>query len=317
MKEPVKTELELRHMRAFVAVVETGGHTRAARSLGVSQSTVSETLISLERALGTELFRKGARGKGVALTRSGEALLPYARRILAMTGEIASQLAGVTTEVKATLSVAAVESISTYVLPPRLAALRENWPKVRVEVATRVCAEIRESVAAGQSDLGLVLEVDDGAGAGADSGPEKPDSVLTTARLVIFGAPSHPLAGGRKASADELRRCDFYMSDAAGDYHQALRRHFEAAELPQPRTQALGTVEGVKRGILAGGATFRALGLLPAHALEQELAAGVLAEVRVSPPLPGLVLRAVLAPESVDSPLVDELVRSLRGLALG
>lgn len=240
----------------------------------------------------------------MALTRSGEALLPYARRILALTRELVAQLACVTTEVKATLAVAAVESISAYVLPPRLAALREKWPKVRFEVATRVCAEIRDSVAAGQSDLGLVLEVDAG---------QRDDSVLTQARLVIFGAPAHPLAG-RQALADELRRCDFYMSDAAGDYHQALRRHFEAAEVPQPRTQALGTVEGVKRGILAGGG---ALGLLPAHAVKQELAAGVLAEVQVSPPLPGLVLRAVLGPESAGSPLVEELVRSLRGLTLG
>ena len=302
MKGEVKTELELRHLRAFVTVVETGGHTRAARSLGVSQSTVSETLISLERALGTELFRKGA--KGVALTRSGEALLPYARRVLALTSELASQLASVTTEVKATLAIAAVESISTYVLPPRLLALREKWPKLRLEVATRVCAEIRDSVAAGQSDLGLVLEVDSG---------RRDDSALTRARLVVFAAPAHPLAG-REASADELRRCDFYMSDAAGDYHQALRRHFEAAELPPPRTHPLGTVEGVKRGILAGGA---ALGLLPAHAVKQELGAGTLVEVRVGPPLPGLVLRALLGPESADSPLVAELVRSLRGLELG
>ena len=44
--------------------------------------------------------------------------------------------------------------------------------------------------------------------------------------------------------------------------------------------QALGTVEGVKRGILAGG---NALGLLPAHAVEQELRDGVLAEVSVQP----------------------------------
>ena len=309
MKGPVKTELELRHLRAFVAVVEAGGHTRAARSLGVSQSTVSETLIALERTLGIELFRRGARG--VALTRSGEALLPHARRILAMSTDLVVELAGVTAEVKATLMVAAVESISTYVLPPRLAALREKWPRVSVEVATHVCAEIRESVAAGHSDLGLVLEVD--GGAGANAGQEKPDdSILAEARLVIFGAPAHPLAG-RRASADELARCDFYMSDAAGDYHHALRRHFESAGLPQPRTQALGTVEGVKRGILAGGG---ALGLLPAHAVKQELSGGVLAEVRVSPPLPGLVLRAVLGPESADSPLVAELVRSLRGLTL-
>src|SRR5262249_3861144 len=83
MKEEVKTEVELRQLRVFVTVVEAGGQTRAARILGLSQSTVSETLVSLERTLGTELFRKGARG--VALTRSGEALLPYARRVLALT----------------------------------------------------------------------------------------------------------------------------------------------------------------------------------------------------------------------------------------
>ena len=320
MKVAVKTELELRHLRVFVTVVEAGGHTRAARSLGLSQSTVSETLISLERTLGTELFRKS--GKGVALTRSGEALLPHARRILAMTGELVSQLASVTADVKGTLTVAAVESISTYVLPPRLAALREKWPGVRVEVATRVCAEIRESVAAGQSDLGLVLEMDSGAGLDSDAGD---DARLCRARLVVFCTPDHPLAG-RKASPEALRHCDFYMSDAAGDYHQALRRHFDAAGVPQPRTQALGTVEGVKRGILSGGAKSAAsaasaapgaLGLLPAHAVKQELAAGVFAEVRVGPPLPGLLLRAVLRPENAGSPLVDELVRSLRGLSLG
>jgi DNA-binding transcriptional LysR family regulator len=296
----VKTELELRHLRAFVTVVETGGHTRAARRLGVSQSTVSETLTALERTLGTELFRKSARG--MTLTRSGEVLLPYARRILALASELVAQLAGVTTEVKATLVVAAVESISTYVLPARLAALRERWPKVRIEVTTRVCTEIRDSVAAGQSDLGLVLEVDAG---------QRDHSVLTKARLVICAAPSHPLTR-RTALAEDLGRCDFYMSDAAGDYHHALRRHFETSELPQPRTQALGTVEGVKRGILAGGA---ALGLLPAHAVTQELAAGLLAEVRTSPPMPGLVLRAVQGPHG-DSPVVEELLRGLRGLVL-
>lgn len=297
----MKTDLELRHLRVFVSVVETGGHTRAARSLGVSQSTVSETLTSLERALGTELFRKG--GKPLVLTRSGETLLPYARRVLGLTSEIVAQLAGVATDVKATLTVAAVESISTYVLPARLADLREKWPRVSLEVATRVCAEIRESVAAGQSDLGLVLEMDSGR---ADA------SVLTRGRLVVFAAPGHPLAG-RLASDEALGRCDFYMSDAAGDYHQALRRHFDAAGLPHPRTQALGTVEGVKRGILAGGP---ALGLLPAHALKAERAAGTLVEVRVKPALPGLVLRAVTAPGE-GSPLVEELVNGLRGLSLG
>ncbi len=298
----MKTELELRHLRAFVAVVEAGGPTRAARSLGVSQSTVSETLAALERTLGTELFRKGARG--AVLARSGEVLLPLAREILALSHEVPAKLAGVASEVKATLTIAAVESVSTYVLPAHLAALRESWPAVRVQVATRVCAEIRESVGAGQGDLGLILELE----GGADD-----DSVLARGRLVIVGAPGHPLAD-RTASRDALQQCEFYMCDAAGDYHQALRRYFETAELPPPRTQSLGTVEAVKRGILAGGT---ALGLLPAHAVRQELSTHALAEVKVRLPLPGLVLRAVLGHERARSPVVEDLLRRMRGRPLG
>ena len=297
----MKTELELRHLRVFVTVVEQGAHARAARSLGISQSTISETLSALERTLGTAIFLKAS--KGSMLTPTGEALLPYARRMLALSSELVTELAKVSTNVSATLVVAAVESLSAYVLPGPLAVLRKRWPKARLEVITGICAEIRESVAAGKSDLGLILE--------AETGVED-SSILAKTRLVIFGSPAHPFAN-RSPSPDQLRRCDFYMSDAAGDYHQVLRQYFEAAQTPLPKTQALGTVEGVKRGILAGG---DALGLLPAHAVEQELRDGVLAQVNVSPSLRGLVMRAVLSSGSAGSPIVDDLLQNLRGSPL-
>jgi DNA-binding transcriptional LysR family regulator len=294
----MKTELELRHLRVFVTVVEQGAHARAARTLGISQSTISETLSALERTLGMPIFRKAS--KGSMLTPTGEALLPYARRMIALSSELVAELAKVSSDVSATLVVSAVESLSAYVLPGPLAALRKHWPKARMEVITGTCAEIRENVAAGKSDLGLLLEAD----TGLDDA-----SILAKTRLVIFGSPAHPFAN-RSATADQLRRCDFYMSDAAGDYHQVLRQYFEAAQTPLPKTQALGTVEGVKRGILAGG---DALGLLPAHAVEQELREGALAQVNVSPPLRGLAMRAVLSPGNASSPIVDDLIQHLRG----
>jgi DNA-binding transcriptional LysR family regulator len=278
-------------------VVEQGSHARAARSLGISQSTISETLSALERTLGTPIFRKAS--KGSTLTPTGEALLPYARRMIALTSELVAELAKVSTDVSATLVVAAVESLSAYVLPGPLAALRKLWPKARLEVITGICSEIRESVAAGKSDLGLILEAE----AGVDD-----SSILAKTRLVIFGSPAHPFAN-KSATPDQLSGCDFYMSDAAGDYHQVLRQYFEASQTPLPKTQALGTVEGVKRGIMTGG---NALGLLPAHAVAQELRDGELAQVKISPSLRGLVMRAVLSPGST-SPIVDDLLRNLRG----
>jgi DNA-binding transcriptional LysR family regulator len=296
----VKTELELRHLRVFVAVVEAGAHTRAARSLGLSQSTVSETLSALERTLGCALLRKS--GKGLALTPSGEALLPYAKRALALMSELVTEVAGVSRSVSATLGVAAVESLAAYVLPPHLAAFRARWPQVQLEVSTALCAVIRDDVAAGRTDLGLVLESE------PESAPGDP-SILAATRLVFIGAPGHPLAR-RTVSLEELRRCDVYMSDAAGNYHQILRRHFEAAELPLPRLPSLGSIEGVKRGVLASA---KAVGLLPAHALVPELRDGTIAEIKVTPKLPRIVMRALVAPGSDASPLVEDLIGGLRG----
>jgi DNA-binding transcriptional LysR family regulator len=296
----MKTDLELRQLRVFVAVVDSGARARAARSLGISQSTISETLSTLERTLGTAIFRKAARGS--VLTPAGEALVPYARQMIALASDCVTELAKVSTRVSATLVVAAVESLSAYVLPSPLAALRALATRAARGV-TGVCSEIRESVASGKSDLGLILEAE----SGLDDG-----SVLARTRLVIFGSPAHPFAH-RRASPDELRRCDFYMSDAAGDYHQVLKQYFEAAQMPLPRMQALGTVEGVKRGILAGA---DALGLLPAHAVEQELRDGVLAQVDVSPSLRGLAMRALLSPGHASSPIVEDLLQSLRGSPL-
>lgn len=298
----MKAEIELRHLRVFVTLVEVGAHARVARALGISQSTVSETLSALERTVGTALFRRAP--KGPLLTPVGEAMLPYARRMLGLANELATELTRVSADVSATLVVSTVESISAYVLPPRLAALRARWPNVRLEIITGSCPEIRESVAAGKSDLGLLLE---GETASAEG------SVLATGRLVVFGAPAHPLAD-RQASADQLRRCEFYMCDAGGNYHQVLRQHFEAAQVPMPRTQVLGSIEGLKRGILAGD---DALGLLPAHAVEQELRDGRLTEISVSPALPPLVLRAVAPPGGSRSPVVDALIELLRDSLAG
>lgn len=294
----MKTELELRHLRVFAAVVDAGTRTRAAQALGLSQSTVSETLAALERAVGVALFRKA--GAGQALSPAGEVLLEYARRMDALQSELTGALAAASAEVRATLSVATVESVGAYVLPRHLAALRARWPEVRVEVTTGSCAEIRERVAVGSCDLGLTLE---------SEGASEVGSVLAKPRLLVVCVPTHPLAG-RVAGADAMGACDFFMCDAAGNYHQTLRHHFEAAELPPPRLQAMGTIEGVKRGLLESGT---ALGLLPEHAVDAELRDGTLAEVRVRPALPVLELRAVQVAGAGSSPVAEDLLASLGG----
>ncbi|GAB2596244.1 LysR family transcriptional regulator [Streptomyces capparidis] len=74
-------ELELRHLRCLVAIVDTGSFTDAAIELGVSQAAVSRTLLSLERVLGVRLLHRTSRN--VTPTTAGVQVLARARHLLA------------------------------------------------------------------------------------------------------------------------------------------------------------------------------------------------------------------------------------------
>jgi|SRR5882757_655191 len=73
--------MELRHLRYFVTVAELGSFSRAARSLYVSQSAISEQIADMEREIGVPLFHRSARN--TTLTPAGTVFLPEAKGVLA------------------------------------------------------------------------------------------------------------------------------------------------------------------------------------------------------------------------------------------
>ncbi len=82
--------LDLTALRSFVAVADAGGVTRAAGFLNLTQSAVSMQIKRLEEALDLALLDRT--GRGVALTPSGEQLLSYARRMVALNDEAWTRL---------------------------------------------------------------------------------------------------------------------------------------------------------------------------------------------------------------------------------
>ena len=82
--------LDVTTLRSFVAVAEAGGVTRAAGFLHLTQSAVSMQLKRLEELLGLELLDRS--GRTIALTASGEQLLVYARRMVALNDEVMTRL---------------------------------------------------------------------------------------------------------------------------------------------------------------------------------------------------------------------------------
>jgi DNA-binding transcriptional LysR family regulator len=80
------SELELRHLRCLVAIVDTGSFTDAGLQLGLSQAAVSRTLLALERVLGVRLLHRTSRA--VAPTTAGVQVLARARVLLASVDEL-------------------------------------------------------------------------------------------------------------------------------------------------------------------------------------------------------------------------------------
>jgi DNA-binding transcriptional LysR family regulator len=300
--------LEIRHLRALVALVDSGSMTAAAQALGMAQSQVSEAMSALDRTLGTPAVarRRGARGSD--LTAAGRALLPYARRVLAALEDARTAVAAVTREARASVDIVANESVSTYLLPEALAVLRQRWPGTRFSVTVATCQAVRDGLAQGRYDVGFLL-----ATAVAEAGAREGGLPLADVRLVLFCGAEHPLAPPGNVPVPRARLAPFrvFTSDSSGDFHALLHGFFHADGLPGPRLEASGTIDAVKRSVLADRL---ALGVLPDYAVAEELRNGRMRALPVRPSLPPLRLAAHLCGVRPTGPAAADLVKVLRSV---
>lgn len=283
-------DLEVRHCRVLLAVGDTGGVGAAARALGVAQSTVSETLLSLERLLGAPIIVRRP-GRGVALTPAAKALVPHAR--LLVSGSEAA-LAAVANQ-RGAIRLGAVESISSFLLPEPLSAFRSNWPHIDVQVAIGLCDELRVRVGRAELDAALTIE-----GARRPAPRKNDDLSATSLRFVV--AQRHPLTQGVVTRRDlETRR--LLLADHGGAFNVLLSAWLEGAQRPV-RLESAGSIDGVKRGVLNSDA----IGVLPDYAVAEELSAGSLVALRLHEPPPAVALHlTTLKPPEAGSPM-DSLI---------
>jgi len=146
--------LDLRLVRTFVAVVDTASFTVAADRLNSTQSTVSQHLGRLEAVMGRLLIDRSSRP--IAPTPSGERLLGYARRLLALQDEALSFLAdpsGTTT-----IRVGVPDDIVTSATSRRFAQFSRRHRNIRLDVTTGLSRDLKTRFRAGEFDIAVVKE---------------------------------------------------------------------------------------------------------------------------------------------------------------
>lgn len=141
-------------MRAFVAVVEAGTLSKAARQLHLSQPALSQTITALERRLGVQLLVRTS--TGVRATDAGTTLLGEARAVLARHEQALAALARHTTT--GVLRVGVPLELPPELLPSALARLAEAYPETRVQARHLSSVAQVAALRAGELDVGLVRE---------------------------------------------------------------------------------------------------------------------------------------------------------------
>ncbi len=166
--------LDLTALRSFLTVAETGGVTRAAGQLNLTQSAVSMQLKRLEEALDTQLLDRS--GRGVSPTAAGEQLAAYARRILTLNDEVWDRLTG--SDFEGEVSIGVPHDIVYPHIPGVLHAFDREYPRVKVQLVSSYTKRLKEQFDRGEVDLILTTEKEVSPGG----------EVLEDAQMVWVGA---------------------------------------------------------------------------------------------------------------------------------
>lgn len=198
----------LRDLGYFVAVAEHRNFTRAAQELFVSQPSLSKQVAALERAIGTQLFHR--EHDGVRLTRAGEALLPYARRILDTAAEAETAVSAAAPE----LTIGFWLSPGNGLLPAALAAFGKLHPDISVALRRADWSETWAGVEARRADIGLLWWPQ------GCSAPFLHQALLVRDETVVAMPAGHPLADRAEISVTDIR--DEIILDAPPGWRRSL-----------------------------------------------------------------------------------------------
>lgn len=190
MEFPVDTVADgvtLDQLKVFVAVVDSGSISGAARALRRAQSAITYAVQGLELQTGSQLFDRS--GYRASLTPAGATLLPRARRVLEAADVFRQQASGLVRGVETRLSVVVDAFVPLAPLIRAFAAFREAFPLVDVSLTRQSFEATARILREGQATLGVLIDTP------LPDGTERYARVVCgTVQRVPVAAPHHPLA---------------------------------------------------------------------------------------------------------------------------
>ena len=258
--------MDFSQLETFLAIVQTGSFSGAAKVIHRTQPAVSHAVRKLEEEIGEPLFDRSSRDG--TLTDAGRVLHEYAHKMLNLRREARASLEELRQFQRGTLVIAANEFTSLYLLQV-LEEFRRFCPMIKIAVQRSLASAIPDQVLDHTVELGIV-----------SFHPENPllkSIVVFRDELTFVVPPQHPLAKSREVSIRELGAESFVAHNVMSPYRLKVQEAFKRHKTPLNIGVEMPTIEAIKRFVGAGNG----VALVPGLAVGPELARGELVAIPV------------------------------------
>lgn len=243
--------MEIRQLKAFLAIAEAKTFTAGARRVNVTQAAISMQIRQLEDEVGLPLFTRTPRR--VILTEAGEHLLERARKILREHDAAVAEIAELAGAEHGRLRIGSASAMfATMQLPTILQNLKQRFPNAEITVSSGTSQTLVDKILHGEIDISFVsLPVDNS---------HIMTELLFSDEIVAIAHPKHPLADQKFISAAALAGEPLILGEKGGNTRRLIDDFFSAANV-QPnivmelsRQEAINQMVGNNMGIGIAGA---------------------------------------------------------------
>ncbi|HPF20488.1 MAG TPA: LysR family transcriptional regulator [Syntrophomonas sp.] len=262
--------MELRQLKIFVMVAEEGSFTRAAQKMGYAQSNLTTQVRLLEEEFNTKLFER--LGKRIALTADGETLLLHAKKLLQYADEIKDTLTS-SPAPNGILNIGIAESLCIFKLPALLKEYSRLYPQVKLVIRQGTPLDFQRWLCDNTIDVAFSLDsiIRDEA---------LLVRILCEEPMIIVANREHPRAAQGDFALADIGTESFIFTERDCSYRSVIEKHLAESKIQPLSSYEFDSIEAIKQFVLSG----LGIALLPYAAVEKELAAGNMVDLRLRQP---------------------------------
>jgi DNA-binding transcriptional LysR family regulator len=295
-RETARNDMEIKQLKAFLAIAETRTFTAGAKKLSLTQAAISMQIRQLEEQVGAQLFTRTPRR--VILTEAGEMLLPRARAILREHDAAIAEIKELKGAERGRLRIGSASGeFAAVQLPSILHGLVTAFPHAEISVAAATSHALIDRITHGELDIAFVsLPVDN---------PLVETQVVLADKLAAIVHPQHPFAKLRSVTAEKLAAESLILGEKGGNTRRMIDAFFQMKGVKPNVAMELSRQEAVTQMVEKG----LGVGIAGAKSAAGEVRSGRLATCSIEDAELKLELGLARLRGGHVSPIAEEFVR--------